>query len=457
VAVADADPAAGSEHSEAPAPAGGAPDGTRVDRDDHPPASEPGRGVAQNTWWVLASTPVTGITTYLLLVVTARAIGPDAFGDFGVFWAASIISGLGVFLPLEQETTRRGSGRASASIPGLWRRATKVALVAAVVCSGLALAAWPLYASLIDFSVGLVVAYVVGIVGNLMQFPSRGVLASLRRFRDYGLVVVVESVARAVAVIALAWLGRDAAAAYALAVGFAALGSGIVAVILARRAIAAQASAGTAATAERFGRDGLRLVLAASAMQTILNSGTIVAKVVAPAAQSALAGQLTATLTLARLPVLVVQSIQSTYLSRLAARWHAHDVVAVRALLRVIAAAVLVVTAGLVVGAATIGPWVMSVVFGTSYVTDRTTVVLVALGVGIYLIASVSTDAGIALGLHTMIVAAWLAAVPVAVLMVMLAPSMVTAATLPLIGGALVAAAVLARPLMKRAAAPVDR
>ena len=419
--------------------------------------SAAGRAAGQNVLWVLVSTPVTGIGTYVLLVVTARAIGPEAFGDFGVFWAVTIICGLGVFLPLEQETTRRGSGRAAASIAGLWKRAMKVAFIAAVVCAGLAFATWPLYAPLIDFGAGLVAAFAISVLGNFLQFPSRGVLASLRRFRDYGLVVALDAVARAVAAIVLAGLGAHSATSYALAVGLSAFGSGLVAVVLARRAIKRGAPAGTAATAERFGRDGMRLVLAAGAMQTILNSGTIVAKVVAPAAQSALAGQLTATLTLARLPVLVVQSIQSTYLSRLAARWHAHDVVAVRALLRLIAAAVLVVTAGLVIGAATIGPWVMSVVFGTSYVTDRTTVVLVALGVGIYLIASVSTDAGIALGLHTMIVAAWLAAVPVAVLMVMLAPSMVTAATLPLIGGALVAAAVLARPLMKRAAAQVDR
>lgn len=451
MAVADADPAPGSEHSERGA--------TPVEpiAAGEIASTGRGRGAAQSTWWVLASTPVTGIATYLLLVVTARAIGPDAFGDFGVFWAGTIISGLGVFLPLEQETTRRGSGQGSASLPGLWRRATKVALLAAVVCVGAALAAWPLYSSLIDFSVGLVLAYVLAIVGNLMQFPSRGVLASMRRFRDYGLVVALEAVSRAAAAMALAWAGSDTAPAYALAVGFAAVGSGVVAVLVVRRATSRHTVDGSAASTRRFGRDGTRLMLAASAMQTILNSGTVVAKVMGPATQSALAGQLAAALTLARLPVLVVQSIQATYLSRLAARWNAHDLRSVRALLRVIAAAVFVVTVGLVAGAATIGPWVMSVVFGSSYVTDRLTLVLVALGVGIYLIASVSTDASIALGLHIVIVVAWLGGVGVAALMVVLAPTLVTAATLPLIGGALLAAVILARPLVRRAKGAADR
>lgn len=452
MAVADADPAAGAEHPGAEPSGADIPAGPTGAGDGAGSRLAP-RGVRgeQNTWWVLASTPVTGITTYLLLVVTARAIGPDAFGDFGVFWAATIISGLGVFLPLEQETTRRGSGRSIASIPGLWKRATTVALVAAFVCAGAAIAFWPLYASLIDFSSGLVVAYVLSITGNLLQFPSRGVLASLRRFRDYGLVVALESVARAAAVILLALAGAQAATPYALCVGCAALGSGAVAVVLARRATARPAVGGTVASEQRFGRDGMRLVLAASAMQTILNSGTVVAKILAPAAQSALAGQLTAALTLARLPVLVVQSIQATYLSRLASRWHAHDLRSVRSLLSLIAAAVFVVTFGLVAGAAMIGPWVMSVVYGPGYATDRVTLVLVALGVGIYLIASVSTDASIALGLHTVIVIAWLSGVAVAVLTVVLAPTMVTAATLPLIGGALLAAVILAGPLVRRA------
>jgi hypothetical protein len=71
--------------------------------------------------------------------------------------------------------------------------------------------------------------------------------------------------------------------------------------------------------------------------------------------------------------------------------------------------------------------------------------------------ASVATDASIALGLHTVIVAAWLVGVAVAVLLVILAPTMITAATLPLIGGALLAAAVLARPLIGRATAMVRR
>lgn len=429
-----------------------------ADGEPGPPARAvpalPGPGdPAQNTLWVLASTPVTGIATYVLLVVTARAVGPDAFGDFGVFWAATIISGLGVFLPLEQETTSRGAGRATASLTALWRRATTVAMVGAVACAGLAFAMWPLYGSVVDVGLGLVAAYAVSVLGNALQFPGRGVLAAMRRFRDYGVVVVVEAVLRAMAAVALAVAGQVSATAYALAVGLSALLSGLLAAGLAGRAIARPGIAGSAADRRRFGRDGLRLVVAASAMQTILNSATVVAKVLAPAGQPALAGRLTAMLTLARLPVLVVQSIQATYVSRLAARHHAHDSDAVRALLRVLAAAALIVALGLVAGAAALGPWAMSVVFGSGYTADRTTVVLVAAGVGVYMIASVATDASIALGRHAVILAAWLGGLAVAILTVVMAPTTVIAATVPLIAGAFVAAAVLAPSLIRRATA----
>lgn len=416
---------------------------------EHHPSSR------QSTLWVLVSTPITGISTYVLLVVTARAVGPDAFGAFGVFWATTVICGLGLFLPLEQETTRRGSGREFASLRALWRRGARVASFAAATCVGLALIAWPWYSSLVDDNVGLLAAFVVAIVGNLMQFPSRGVLASARRFRDYGLVVTVEAVMRALASLVLLALGSESAAPFALSVGFAALISGAVAMALARRTWSLTGGVGIAPV-EGFGRDGGRLVLAASAMQTTLNSGTIVAKMLAPAGQAALAGQLMATLTLARLPILVVQSIQATYLSRLAARWHAQDSKALRRLLATLGVGVIVVGIGLVAGAATVGSWAMSTVFGSGYVTDRTTVVLVAAGVAVYLIASVASDAGIAMGLHTAIVIAWLCGLVAAIVMAVAAPTLLTAATLPLVVGALVAALILARPLLRRALGTVD-
>ena len=121
-------------------------------------------------------------------------------------------------------------------------------------------------------------------------------------------------------------------------------------------------------------------------MQTLLNSGTLVAKFLALPAQAMLAGQLLAVMTIARLPVLVFQSLQAVYVSRLAGRWHLHDVRGVRRLLACWLCSRVYSRPCWWPGQRS-SVLVTKLIFGPEYVIDQSTGVLVALGVGVYLVA----------------------------------------------------------------------
>jgi O-antigen/teichoic acid export membrane protein len=305
---------------------------------------------------------------------------------------------------------------------------------------------WPWIGGLVNDQLGILIAFSIACLGYCLQFPCRGLLAAARQFRGYATVVVVDSVLRALVAIILLTVGEVSVIPYTLAVGGAALAAGLVGALLVRRS----GSAHGGDRVDHFGRDSARLMVAASSMQTLLNSGTLVAKLAAGPGQAALAGRVLAVMTIARLPVLLFQSLQPVYVTRIATRWHHQDRRGVRRLLVVLGVATGCLAITLVIGAATIGPWATSLFFGAAYELDRGSIVLVALGVGVYLVASVATDSSIALGLHFVIISAWAAGLLVGAVVVVILSSLLAKVTLPLIVGASLAGIVLITALVVR-------
>ena len=408
--------------------------------------------------WVLISTGVNAASTYVLLIVVARALGPVRLADFSVFWAVTIISGLGFFLPLEQETARRVAAGRFGPVRAVWGRALRLGMINALVAAAIAAIVWwrgqdgPVIA----------LAYLVAAAGYALQFPSRGVLSGQRRLARYGSVAAVDAVVRLAGVLVLAIVGVHATAAYDLVIAGSAVAAAVVATRLAgmpARSGPVQPPAPQAPPAplrDGFARDALRLVLAAACMQLLLNSGTLVARGFAGPGQVALAGQLLVVMTVARLPVFLFQSLQATYLTRLAGGVQRGDQVAVRRLLLLLAGAVGTVAAVVVVGAAAIGPWAVPALFGKEYAVSRTAAVLVAVSVASYLIASVANDAAVAVGAHRRIAAAWPVGVLVAAGTVALLGDLVVRSTVPLALGAVVAAALLLPGITRHVRAPTE-
>lgn len=402
--------------------------------------------------WVALGTGVSGLATYALLVVVARAVSPVAYSDFSFFWTFVVVVSLGVFLPVEQLTARQISRRlvlGTSSAPA-FRQAVRTGGVAAVVV--LAVLAVAVGRLGVQDAGAVVTATVAAVAGFVVQFAARGVLAGHRQLRGYAVVLCVDAGGRALAACVLWAAGVTSAVLYMVAVSASSVACALVGAVLARRA-AARAAGGadlpTAGGALR-GRETVVLVVAASCMQLLLNSGVLAAGAAEDAAP-ALAGLVLAVLTLVRLPVFVVQAAQAAYVARIAGLHQAGDARGLRRLLLLLAGLVTGVGALTVLGAAVAGPWLVPLLFGEGYDASRTLCVVAGGGIALYLVASVLNDVAVALGAHRAIAVAWPAGVAAAVAVHVLPSDVVLAATLPLLAGAAAAALVLLPAVLRHA------
>ncbi len=396
---------------------------------------------------MLAGTVVNALTTFVLLGVVVRALGRAAAADFSVFWAVVVIAGLGFFLPMEQEMARRVARAApDRAVDPIWRSSARFAAVVgallAVPAVGLALLAREPVTAL---------AVLVAIAGYTVQFTCRGVLSGRRRLARYGGVTTVDAVLRVAGAVALAMAGVHSAPGYQLAVSSSALIAGLAALVWSRpdRLARPESPPVPAGEGARFGADAGRLIAAAACMQALLNSGTLLAKAFAQPDQVALVATLLVTMTVARLPVFLFQSMQATYLTRLAGGVHRGEGGPVRRLLAVLAGAVLIVDVGLAVGAAVLGPWVVSTFFA-GYQVTRIAAALVGASVAVYLAASVANDVSVAVGAHQRIVIAWPAGLIAGGLLALLLKDLTLRSILPLALGAFVALVILVPGIIKR-------
>jgi O-antigen/teichoic acid export membrane protein len=408
--------------------------------------------------WVIGGAAISGAATYALLVLVGRAVGPAGYATFSLFWSAAVIASLGAFLPVEQVLATR-------TATGAWRgqqafgRGVRIALPLVAVALVVHPAVWLLRdgGSLDAAAWAAVLLFVPTVAGFVWQFPARGVLAGGRRRRAYATVVLVDAGIRVVVAAGLWLSGTRSVAPYLAAVALSSVVCAVVGRAAARRG--EDELPGTADPAPVDGPDtvvgpdaGLAparraaygLVVAMLGMQALLNSGPVVAGLVATTPGDATrAGHLLAAVTLARLPVFVTQAAQALYVAPVAGMVHRGDGGRVRSLVRRLAALVLVAGALTVVVGVLAGPAVVPVLFGPEYQVTTGDVAVVTLGVAAYLVASVANDLAVALGRHRWTGPAWVAGVVAALAVALLVPDLAVRVTLPLLVGSAVAGAVL--------------
>ena len=395
--------------------------------------------------WLGLSSLVTGAATYLLLILLARVIGAIGYADFAVFWSFLVIVSFGVFLPVEQDVARRVAGEPG-SVNTVLRGAVVVALAYAAV---LVVVAGILWVTLLRSrpDPAMVVALVLLCIAEASQFCARGVLSGQVRLPAYATVVGSDAVLRLATVAGLALLGVRSPGAFALAVALSAAVAAALGWALLLRRTAAMSVLTSRDRPDRRRTRLLRstggLIVGALGMQLLLNGGTLVARGLASQSEAALAGHLLATMTLARVPVFLLQSMQASYLARVARQARERDHASLLRTLRLLGGLALALAVATPLGAFLIGPELIRVVYGESFAISREAGVLVALGVGCYVIGSVSNDVAVALGRHGTVAGAWLVAVTLGVATTWLAGTLVEKSTLPLVIGATVAAALL--------------
>lgn len=430
-----------------------------------------GRAAASGSLVLAVFAVINGVATYGLLVLLARVLGPEEYGWFGVFWSAILTIGFGLLLPVEQETARR-IARDPANAPAALRRALTLAgrICAAVATLGVLTVMLLPGSARLDPLAG--VAFVSTCLSYAGQFAGRGALAGTGRLRAYATVVLVDALARLLACLGLALGAVRSYAPYAVAVAASALVATVLALTAAHRA-----THRVAASAESAGAPGAgaptrrpapsepalasavaRLAVGALGMQLLLNGGTVVARTMAAPTEALVAGHLLATMTALRIPVFLLQSMQASYVARVAQQAHAGRSASLRRTLSVLGGLVLTAAVGTVLTAWLAGPEAVRLVFGPSYDLSRAVTVVVAGGVAAYLLGSVGNDLAVALGRHTAVAGAWVAGVAAAAAAYALSPDLVARATVPMIVGSTVAALVLTarvvsavRPVLREA------
>ncbi|MBO0982809.1 hypothetical protein [Rathayibacter sp. SD072] len=398
-------------------------------------APEPSRTTALV---LLAGAAVAGAATYALVLIVAATAEASAYSEFSVFWSMTVIVALGVFLPLEQETSRlvstgRLAGPASTVVGSMLRRGLVLALLAGVVSAGL----WAVLVGFSSRSLVLFGALVLSYAGYAVQFSVRGLLAGTGRRALYGVVVGSEGVARILLALLVALLLPETAA-FAGLVAVAAAASAVPALLALRGERGAQVDAVRTPTGAEV-RHGLsRLVLGTIVLQLLLNSPPLLAAALSP---GALAGAVLSTVTLARIPIFVYQSLQSMYLPLVAGALRDGDGPRARRVVAVAVGAASVVAVLVVATASLLGPWVMSVAFPAVAAPDAVGIGAIAAAVSLLLVALVASDGLAALGDHAALSAHWLIGAAAGALALLLPVDDVVRSVLPLAVGSVLAGA----------------
>ena len=403
-------------------------------------------GAALRAAIVGAAAILSGVGSYVLLIVVSRSTTELEYSEFAVFWSLTVTIGLGFYYPLEQETAREVSGRPDSSVGGMARFVLSVGGVVTIVTALLALLLFT--PAGLDYigAPGLVIALIASFAAYAVQFPLRGLLSGSGSTTSYSSVIAVEGLLRVALPVLLVLLGFHSPVAFALVVAAAAILAVVPALAQRDRSWLRHAPA----TASVFASQAARLIVAAFSIQLLLNSGTLLAKGVAEASNPALAGQILACLSIARIPVFAYQVMQILYLPRLSAAWKAGEFGVVRRTLAIALGAAVVVGL-LVVGVmSTLGQWATGLLFGPDLVLSLPGMLLVTAGVAIFIIALVASDGALATGGHTLVLRSWGIAAACAVLVAVLVSDVLLRVTLPLILGAGVALTLLLVGLVLR-------
>jgi O-antigen/teichoic acid export membrane protein len=380
-----------------------------------------------------------GLLVNAYLAIIARSVSAAEYAYFGAFWSLALVTGFGVFLPIEQETARLL--RVPERPRGLLRAALLTALSLAAVEVVLVLAAAPWLTRALGGHPVSVAAVAVLCLLSAGQFVVRGALVGIDRMGRYALVMLVDTLLRVVFAGAVALLVADPgspAFAWTLVAAIGLAHGPQLYLLATRRTRLGQLPAmGThTVTVPEVRRAVAPLLLGSLCAQLLLNGPPVL---IPALAQNELevtrAGQFLAAFTLARVPLFLVVPLQTALLPMLTALLHSGD----RAALRRVMLRIGVGLAGLAAAALalgwSVGPLLVGLIFGQAYVLGGKDVALLAVGVAAHIGLVLVTQVLVAAVRHRLVAWAWLAGVAVAAVLLFTVPDLLLAAELAFLAG----------------------
>jgi O-antigen/teichoic acid export membrane protein len=353
---------------------------------------------------------ITGLITYLYFAIASHELSREAYGEVTVLWVSVFIAISILQRPVEQLLSRTISENLEQGVPirHTVRVAATIQVSVAVAFDVVAIALrTPITDHLLHGNTTLYWIGVTAVTAYGASYFARGFLAGSHRLTIYALQIICESVART---------AFPTAVAFGIASGQTAVALGIVAaptlsLIVVPFAFLRRFSGGEpgpepggtpaapAATDEftlaRGGRFAAGVFLIMLSEQTFLNAGPLLVNATTGAAA---AGYIFNVLMIARAPLQLFQAVQTSLLPHLTTLGSRGEEADFRASVRVTILAI-VAFAGLVALLMLIaGPHLMQIAFGKKHVYQRSDLVIVSIGMGVYLSAATLNQAALAKG-----------------------------------------------------------
>ncbi|MDX6652541.1 MAG: hypothetical protein QOJ38_1322 [Solirubrobacterales bacterium] len=358
---------------------------------------------------------LTGLATYVFFALASHTLSKSDYGEIVVVWSAVFITVSTLYRPIEQLLSRTVAERRARDqeIRQTLRVAATIQLSLAGLFAVVALSLrGPVEDRLLFGNTTLYWVLVASVLAYAGSYFARGYFAGSRRFGLYAGLLMAESLSRVIFAIA---------AVIGVSHGQSAIAAGIVAapcfsLIVVPLAFGSRAarqprvqevrekeqrgelSSGPEFTLAHGGGFAAAVLLIMFGEQTLINAGTLLIKSDVGATG---AGFIFNVLMLARAPLVLFQAISTSllpHLTNLRSRGVSGGEDAFRLSIKWTLVAVAVFSALTLTITAIAGPTLMQAAFGSKSTYDRTGLLIVALGMGLYLGAVTLNQSALARG-----------------------------------------------------------
>jgi O-antigen/teichoic acid export membrane protein len=361
---------------------------------------------------MLTGTLLVGLSGYLFLALIGHGrFDAATTAALSAVYLLGNILGPGVFFAVEQESSRVIADAISRGLANLPRiRRLQLVDGALMVATLLLLAALTplLLDRVLNDELGLLVALAMAVIGSAGVYLIRGLTGGQLRFRRYASSVLLDGGVRIAGCVLLVALGNGQPVAWALAL---CAGPGVAAVLTARRSAPRDGPTIDAPPPLiwQLARDVGWLLVASALWMIMANVAPVVVTAMLVDHPVTAAG-FAAAVVLTRVPLLLMGPIQAMLLPQLTAAVAADD----RALLRATILRGLLLIAGIgvvaVIGTALVGRPVIGLLFGADRdTTDEWQLVWLTASAAVFMAVLMLQPALVALRLHRVLVAAWVA------------------------------------------------
>lgn len=365
-----------------------------------------GRGRLAGTGLQLGAGLVTvGAAGYVFLAVAGNTLSSADYAALAMLYLLINIIGPGLFIALEQETSRAMSARVAAGVPTgpTARAAALLALGLFGILAVVVLAVSPVLTDrLFNGNPWLLVALLLGGVGAAAVFWARGILGGQRQFGGYAVTILGEGLARLLPTLLLPLMGL--AAATGLGFSFAA------GTVIATAVTAPWLHRGGPGPHEELPpmARGMALLVAATLLsQLVANFGPVVVGL--RSSDVALVATFASAVVLARIPLFLFSPVQMLLLPGLTRAAEVGDRRAVAIRIRQLLMAVAAFGLAAVAVTALVGPHAVQVFFGAGVALPAAVLALLAASSVLFMAAYVLQPALIALRRHRWVAIGWVA------------------------------------------------